>query len=415
VSLRLVDGASGADFKRASFDQSAGSLQAVQDTLIQQAARLIRARLGEEFRVREQRAGTRSVDAWLLVQQAARHTKAAEAAAQREDSSAVAREYQAADSILAKAQPLDSQWREPILGRGWIAYRRSRFAGNDQLRAAQWISQGVQFADQALALEPQNPEALELRGDLRYWRWLLSLAPEPAEARALLKSAREDLEAAVKIAPSQAGAWATLSHLYYQSGNLVDVKLAAQRAYEQDAYLSNADVVLSRLFFASYDLGQFNDAVHWCDVGQQRFPQDTKFVECQLYLLTSKAREPDVARAWQLSDSLVKVAPERDREYQKLNAHMMVAATLARAGLADSARHVAERSRGRPEIDPTRDLLYAEAFVRTLLGDKTEAISALKVYLAANPEKRATLADDASWWFRGLQEDARYKELVGAR
>jgi tetratricopeptide (TPR) repeat protein len=202
--------------------------------------------------------------------------------------------------------------------------------------------------------------------------------------------------------------------LYYQSNNLVDVKLAAQRAYEQDAYLSNADVVLSRLFYVSYDLGQFSDAVHWCEVGQQRFPQNAKFVECQLYLLTSKARDPDVALAWQLSDSLVKLAPEQDRVYQRLNAHMMVAATLARAGRADSARRVAERSRGRPEIDPTRDLRYAEAFVLTLLGDKAEAISALKVYFAANPEKRAGFADDPSWWFRGLQEDARYKALVGA-
>ncbi len=35
------------------------------------------------------------------------------------------------------------------------------------------------------------------------------------------------------------------------------MKLAARRAYEEDAYLSNADVILSRLFYSSYDLGQF--------------------------------------------------------------------------------------------------------------------------------------------------------------
>ena len=111
----------------------------------------------------------------------------------------------------------------------------------------------------------------------------------------------------------------------------------------------------------------------------------------------------------------MKLAPKREQEYQRLNSHMMVAATLARAGQADSARHLVVRSRGQPEIDPTRDLMYAEAFVRTLLGDKAEAISALKVYLAANPEKRAGFAEDAGWWFRGLQEDARFKQLVGAK
>jgi eukaryotic-like serine/threonine-protein kinase len=415
VTVRLVDGASGADFERASFEQPTRNLLAVQDTLTQQAARMIRARLGEEIRVRAQRSSTRSVQAWLLVQQAARHSKAAEAAALRADTAAVAREFRAADSVLALAEPLDSNWREPIVARGTIAYRRSRLADDDQLRAAQWIEVGLGFADKALKLDPQDPDALELRGNLRYWRWLLSLEPDPVKARALLKSAQEDLETAVKIAPSQAGAWATLSHLYYQTGNLVDVKLAARRAYEEDAYLANANVVLSRLFYASYDLGQFSDAVHWCEEGQSRFPQDAKSVECQLYLLTSKAKDPDVPRAWQLSDSLVKLAPKREQEYQRLNSHMMVAATLARAGLGDSARRVAERSRGGAEIDPTRDLMYAYAFVRTLLGDRAEAVNALKVYLAANPEKRASFADDAGWWFRGLQEDARFKELIGVK
>ncbi len=79
----------------------------------------------------------------------------------------------------------------------------------------------------------------------------------------------------------------------------------------------------------------------------------------------------------------------------------------------DSARSVAQRSRGRPEIDPTRDLLYAEAFVRNLLGDREDAIKALKVYLAANPEKRTAFAEEPTWWFRGLQDDPRYRELVG--
>ena len=400
VSLRLVDGASGADFERASFEQPTGSLLAVQDTLTQQVARLIRMRLGEEIRVREQRQQTKSIDAWLLVQQAARHQKTAEVAAAKADTAAYTKEFRTADSLLALAEPRDSSWDGPVIARGWVAYRQSRLGGDDQLLAARWIEKGLAFADQALKLNPQDPDALELRGDLRYWKWLLSLTPDPTEARALLKSAREDLEAATKVAPSQAGAWATLSHLYYQTGNLVDVKLAAQRAYEQDAYLSNADVVLSRLFYASYDLGQFSDAVQRCDEGQRRFPQDAKFVECQLYLLTSRSGTQCAARLAAVGLAR-KTTPEREREYEQLNSHMMVAAVLARAGMADSARHVAERSRGRPEIDPTRDLLYAEAFVRTLLGDKVEAVKALKVYLAANPEKRAGFVDDPSWWFRG--------------
>jgi hypothetical protein len=58
--------------------------------------------------------------------------------------------------------------------------------------------------------------------------------------------------------------------------------------------------------------------------------------------------------------------------------------------------------------------VYAEAFVNTLLGDTIAAIEALKVYLAANPAKRSSLASDPSWWFRPLENSARYRNLVGA-
>jgi eukaryotic-like serine/threonine-protein kinase len=94
---------------------------------------------------------------------------------------------------------------------------------------------------------------------------------------------------------------------------------------------------------------------------------------------------------------------------------MIVAAILARAGLKDSARQVAVRSRSTPELDPTRDIELFGAFAYTLMGDKVEALKSLKTYLAANPERRANLAEDSGWWFRSLQEDPRFKELVGVK
>jgi serine/threonine-protein kinase len=279
--------------------------------------------------------------------------------------------------------------------------------------AARWIKQGLNQIGGALRLAPEDPDALELRGNLRYWSWLLGLESDPAAARSLLAAAQSDLEAAVRVAPNQAGAWSTLSHLYNQTGDQVDVKLAARRAYEADAYLSNADVILSRLFYSSYDLGQFPDAGHWCSEGQRRFPEDEKFAECQLWMMTTKAAEPDVRRAWQLADSMVDRTPERQREYQRLNGRMIVAAILARAGLKDSARRVAAQARSTPELDPMRDVELSGAFAYTLMGDKDAALRSLKTYLAANPERRASLAEDSGWWFRSLQEDPRYKKLVG--
>jgi serine/threonine-protein kinase len=193
------------------------------------------------------------------------------------------------------------------------------------------------------------------------------------------------------------------------------VKLAARRAYEEDAYLSNADVILGRLFDSSYDLGQFPDAARWCEEGGRRFPANDKFVECQLWLMTTKGAEPDVPRAWRLADTLIQRTPERKREFQRLSSQMIMAAILARAGLKDSARAVAVRSRSTPELDPTRDIELFGAFAYTLMGDKVAALKSLKTYLAANPERRAVLAEDAGWWFRSLQEDPRFKELVGVK
>ena len=38
-----------------------------------------------------------------------------------------------------------------------------------------------------------------------------------------------------------------------------------------------------------------------------------------------------------------------------------------------------------------------------------------EVFLAANPDRRAGLAADPGWWFRDLENDAGFKQLVGAR
>jgi hypothetical protein len=54
--------------------------------------------------------------------------------------------------------------------------------------------------------------------------------------------------------------------------------------------------------------------------------------------------------------------------------------------------------------------------VHILRGDKDQALEALKRYLAANPERRISLADTthttSSWWFRSLEDDPRYTALV---
>src|SRR2546428_8543694 len=83
VTVRLVDGYSGADLlRRATFEQPSANLLQIRDSLAGEVARVLRERLGEEVRLREERAGTRSTEAWTRVQQAEAIRKDGESLAQ---------------------------------------------------------------------------------------------------------------------------------------------------------------------------------------------------------------------------------------------------------------------------------------------------------------------------------------------
>jgi hypothetical protein len=114
---------------------------------------------------------------------------------------------------------------------------------------------------------------------------------------------------------------------------------------------------------------------------------------------------------------LPKLSTTGRREYEAREARMMAAMVLARAGLGDSAKEVARRARSGPDVDPNQDLAWEEIYVHILRGDKDDAFKALKSYLAANPDRRALLANEgdataSNWWFRSLEDDPRYKLLV---
>ena len=411
VSVRLKDG-TGTDFERASFEQPKGNPLALRDTLANRVAEFLRRRLGTEVQLREQREGTTNADAWALLQRAEQHYRGEQDAIKASDTAAVLREVQSGDTLLAQAASLDPAWAAVPVLRGTLAYRASRFFGDDQRQASKWVSIGLAFADSALALSSANADALELRGTLRYWRYLLGLEPAAAVAKQLLADAQADLEEAVKINPAQAGAWGVLSSLLTHTDDVTSARLAARRAYEQDAYLSNIDVIVWRLFNLAFDDAQFTEAVHWCDVGNKRFPADPRFVECRLSLLATKATDPDVPTAWKLADSIVKLSPESSRSYATASSRMAVAAVLARAGQADSAKHVLLSVRAPSEIDPTRDLEYDRAYVWTVIGDKTAAIKALSIYLAANPNTAAGFNSDNNWRWRSIADDPRFLRLV---
>ncbi|HYS21777.1 MAG TPA: hypothetical protein VEO73_11880, partial [Gemmatimonadales bacterium] len=412
VSVRLIDGSSGADFRRGSFEGPKGSLLHIRDSVAGDVVDFLRQRLGEEVRLREEEAGTRSPDAWALVQQAQRAQKDGQQLSAT-DAAGAATRYARADSLLAAAEGADAKWVEPVVLQARGALLRSRLE-REPLQMDKFFRSGLGHAERAVKMEPQSPDALEIRGTIRYARFFRGLEPDRAAAEQLLRAARTDLEEATRLNPSQVGAWTVLSQLYYATRDRVAANRAARSAYEADAYLSGADAILYRLYVTSYDLELFEPALDWCDKGHRRFPGDPRFVECQLMLLHTKARDPDVPGAWRLAEEAVRLTPERDRAVQQLVEHVWVAAVLGRAGLKDSARRVLDRSRASPEIDPTREVLGYHVVVRTMLGDKDEALRLLAEYLVANPRHREGFRN-VHWWWRSLQDDPRFKGLIGTR
>jgi serine/threonine-protein kinase len=417
VSVRLVDGNTGADLGRgsgASFQMPAGDLLAARDSAIGLVGELLRQRIGNQVRMRETQAGTRNVQAWTMAQ---RGMRAREAAAGATDSAGAAALLGEADSLLRLAASADGDWLEPVIQRGWVALARARLERGPS--AAPSYDSAIALAESVLRKEPRNLKALELRGTARFRYYEATITDNQTAWRRLLDGAKEDLEAVVGANSRIAGAQLTLSVLYYYFDDVRSALLAAQRAYEADYYLEQADEIIYRIFFGSIDLADYGTADRWCRRGTARFPEDPRFVICQLFLQVTPDFPPDVARDWQLVarvDTLV--APPVDTlraAFARAQARVLMGGVLARADQADSARAVWTRTRqlATSAVDPGREISALEAYTRTLAGDMDEAIDLLKQAVIANPGHDFANTAGRYWWWARLREHPRWGEVSG--
>jgi len=248
---------------------------------------------------------------------------------------------------------------------------------------AAYVDTGLLHVERALNRDPQDPDGLEIRGTLRYWRWLIGANPDSSA----VSIARADLEQATRLNPTQAGAWATLSHLYNNvaSATSTDVEYAARKALESDMYLENANVIMHRLYLAAFDDNRLDDADRWCRQAAERFRGDMRFVYCQLMLMSAGHGPMDADRAWQLADSMVLLSPAQgERTFRRAQSRVLVGNVLARLGLSDSARSLLSEP-DTAVVDPSRDLDIFTERGWLLLGDTAKALEALTRYYRANP------------------------------
>ena len=416
VTVRLVDGGSDADLDRKSFVIDTSRIASAQDTLAAQVVDFLRERVGAEVRLRNDRTATSSSQAWTLVERANKLRKDADSLALASNRDAALMALSRADSMLSNAEEADASWaRVPTLRAAVMAARARQFAASPpELIAA--VDSGISRADDAIKLQPNSADALQVRGDLRFFRYARHVDSDQRTSESLLTAAEADLTRAVDLNKDQADAWATLSELYYDRQNIQQANIAAFNAYRADAYLGSARRILMRLFFTSHDLEQYPEALRWCNEGRRRFPLDPNINSCRLWMYTTRLARPDVDSAWIYKKQYVALWPADARVTADKMGDILVAGALARAGLPDSARHVLLRARATPQQDPERELEGSEAVIRVILGDQDEAVRLLADYLAIHPTHRKGFATRVSPWWRDLQSNPKFKKLIaGAR
>ena len=410
VSVRLLEGQDGIQLSRESYAWPSEDVALVSSELAAEVGNALREQLGVEVRLRESQAAAPNSAAWLQVARAERAIKAADEALAEGDADAYFGAWDAADEALIQALEAAPEWVEPMVLRAQVAYGPWRYLeGEEQLQA---LDRAVELANEALEAEPDNAAALEQRGTARYARWLLEVDEED-ELDALLASARADLERALRLDSDRASVNSTLSHLYHQVEEPFEAAVAARSAYAQDAFLSVADDILYRLFEASYDLNDHGEALEWCLEGRDRFPENFRFVQCQILAMTMEAAEPDVARGWALLEEMASMMPEGEAQSERLQkiVQTFLGAVIGRAGLPDSADAVLRRARMSPDLDLSDEQVSMEAAMRSVMGDVDGSIERLERFMLANPGH----FPGEHWWWRNVATDPRFERLRAVR
>jgi serine/threonine-protein kinase len=413
--VRLVD-ASDAEIDRKKFDVDTANILKSQDTIAVQIADFLRERVGTDINLKTDRAAASNSQAWTLVERAGKLRKDADslsgAGAKDQAISTLAK----ADELLAQAQALDPKWVKVPVQRARVMLTKAQQLIDAPDKMAPAVDTGIAHADAALQLQPNNPDALEVKGTLLFAKYYRHLESDSKALDKAFADAETYLTQAVNLNSRQAGAWAALSGLYYSKPDVQQALTAAKNAYDADAYLSSAKTILKRLFWASHDLEQFPEALRWCNEGRRRFPTDLDFTTCRMWMYTTPNQTPVVDSAWAYRDAYIALNPEKNREYAKKMGDILVAGALVRAGLPDSARHVLLRARATPAEDPTRELEGNEAVIRVMLGDQDEAVRLIADYLTVNPAHRRGFATRTGWWWRDIQGNPKFKALLaGAR
>ena len=387
VVVQMVNGADGVVLETQRFERPIGELFALLDDVSGEVGSFLRSSVGEEVQLQRYRSETENVTAWQAVQKASKLISDGRDRADAGDFAGAARIYDDAEMLLDRAAKLDKNWGEPYevasrlhVLKAW----RSLMIGDVELRD-QHFKAALAAADRALELNASSATAFEARGRAHLTRWLLLPYDSPI-LQGLQQRAEQDFLSAISLDPENARAESALSLLYETQGRFEDARQAARRALDADAYLEDAENILVRLFQTSFEVGDDEEAGHWCDEVRRRMTGQWPAARCDLQLLAWGPGSVDARKALYILETFGSAEGAALRATVRPRLMVLTATVVARSGdVARAEQMVAEAKAAAPK---DRELLLYEAAMRARLNQSAAARQLLTDYISQNPRAR---------------------------
>ena len=373
-----------------------------QNAIALQVSAFVRRKIGEALALREAVGSLNDQAARDAVLEAESHYQMGREAFLNQNTGQAEFEFELVDNRLADASRLAPSRALPWIRRGWVSYYRSFLDLADSVLVIARLERGIAFADSALRREPGSAEAQALRGSVtEHLAFMLPGFPD-----SLVRRAETDLNAALVADNTLSVANVHLSRLYRRTGRMAEATRAVLAARSFDEFLLDGHGVANELFSLFREQGLGDQARKVCEEGRVLYTTPV-FTECRLvYLGYFGATRGAVDSAAQELSAIERPGGGGDPATAGFR-RAMFAATLARAGMRDSAFAVIGRARGAgyPGMD------YYESYIWALLGDTDGAIRILAPMVAHDSTLRAVLR--TSFWFRDLRPEASFRRLAG--
>ena len=409
ASVQLTEARTGRLIARTETAAGPGEDLRLIEATVTQVASMLRERLGEELRIRDWRAGTRSDAAFAAVNRAHQERVEASRLAELRDIPGALLRLKRAEATLDSAARADPRWAEPWIQRAAVSrYTAEMLFGSgyvpDSVPAV--LAAGIGYAERALRIDSTSSRAREALGILWFESGNHTVNPDSAaRARA---TAERILREVSEADTTLADALATLGALHFDRGEFEQAYVAAERAWRADAWHRDPQETLGRLFIYGFEAEEDVEAERWCLQYGARFTDDWFGGFCRLMLMTwgtGAAAPADSALA--IASRAEAQAPRVIRPVVSAQLRTLAAGALARAGRNGEAQQVLSEVRNAVAANPQAarepfgtELLEIEAGVRLRLGERDTAGALLRELLRRQPERAIRLT--ASRRFREL-------------